>query len=154
MYPLGLASPKEEAAGGEEEFFFLMKEDICLGHKEVREFTVREWIENQGISEYDEFGRLYKEITLHDFFEQGNELKPEQLEMFFTALYDLDKFREFVFESTFLRRFKVERDVVQAMEKSDEDLLRFAFRWLRFCLFGEKTLEILDSEPKGKTAQP
>jgi hypothetical protein len=152
MYPIGLASPKE-GVSQEEEFYFLMKEDICLGHEESREFTIREWIENQGVSKYDEMGREYKEITLHDFFEKGGQLNSSQMEMFYTACYDLDQFRRFVFESTFLKRFEIEKETVRAIEKDEEALLRFAFRWLRFCLFGEPTLKVKDDEIKDKKSK-
>jgi hypothetical protein len=61
--------------------------------------------------------------------------------MFFTACYDLDRFREFVFGSTLLQRFDVDEDLIEAMRYDDEALLRFAFLWLRFSLFGEKTMK-------------
>ncbi len=61
--------------------------------------------------------------------------------MLFTACYDLDKFREFVFESTLLERFDVDEDFVEEMREDDEALLRFAFLWLRFSLFGEPTMK-------------
>jgi hypothetical protein len=63
------------------------------------------------------------------------------MEMLFTACYDLDKFREFVFESTLLERFDVDEDFVEEMRYDDEALLRFAFLWLRFSLFGEPTVK-------------
>lgn len=154
MYPLGMASPKEGSAEGDKDFFFLLKEDVCLGHKEDKNFTVKEWLENQGIEEYNAKGLEYKEITLHDFFTTNDgQLNSNQMEMFYTACYDLDKFRAFIFESSFLERFKVEKEVVAAIEKDDEALLSFAFRWLRYCLFGEPTLEVVDSSMRGKKAQ-
>ncbi|NIQ89284.1 MAG: YkgJ family cysteine cluster protein, partial [Deltaproteobacteria bacterium] len=58
------------------------------------------------------------------------------------ACYDLDKFREFVFESTLLARFEVDEDFVEEMRYDDEALLRFAFLWLRFSLFGEQTVKV------------
>jgi len=58
------------------------------------------------------------------------------------ACYDLDSFRRFVFESTFLKRFQVEEDVLERIREDDEELLRFAFRWLRFALFREPTIDI------------
>jgi Fe-S-cluster containining protein len=152
MYPLGLASPKEDNARMEKEFYFLMKEDVCRGHEEEKEFTVREWLENQGIAEYDNKGKEFKELTLHDFFEQGNELSPQQMEMFFTACYDLDKFREFIFDTSFLERFHVEENTVEAIKNDDEALLSFSYRWLRYCLFGEPTLKVVDKTPRGKEA--
>jgi hypothetical protein len=91
---------------------------------------------------YDEWGEAFKELTLHNFFEDGGTLTPERLEMFFTASYDLDKFRDFVFESTLLERFDVDEDFVEEMRHSDEALLRFSFLWLQFSLFGEKTMRI------------
>ena len=56
------------------------------------------------------------------------------------ACYDLDRFRRFVFESTFLQRFEVEPELVERMRGDDEELLRFAFRWLRYALFAEPTM--------------
>ena len=81
-------------------------------------------------------------FALHKFFEDGGTLSPERMHMMFTACYDLDKFREFVFESTLLQRFDVDEDFVEEIRQSDEALLRFAFLWLRFSLFGEKTMKM------------
>lgn len=140
MYPLGLASPKE--GEDEEEFYFLMKEDVCQGFAESRNWTVREWLDDQGMAPYDEFGRLYKELTLHEFFSKSKSLSPEKMNMFHFACYDLDTFRCFIFDSTFLKRFEIEDETLAAIKEDDEALLRFAFRWLKFSLFGEETIEI------------
>ena len=140
MYPLGMASPKDDDVG--QEFYFLMKEDVCEGFNESKKWTVHEWLTDQGVEPFDEFGRLFKEITLHDFFAKGKQLPPEKLEMFYTACYDLDKFRSFIFGSTFLQRFAIEEETVAAIKESDEALLRFSFRWLKFALFGESTIEV------------
>jgi hypothetical protein len=142
MYPLGMASSKDTPDGWRgERFYFLMHEEGCYGFNEDSKWTVREWLENQGIGEYDEWGEAYKELTLHDYFEQGNTLSPEKMHMMYTACYDLDKFREFVFESTLLERFEADEDFVEEMRYDDEALLRFAFLWLRFSLFGERTMK-------------
>ncbi|MGD8321569.1 MAG: YkgJ family cysteine cluster protein [Gemmatimonadota bacterium] len=141
MYPLGLASQKDSPDGWQgDRFWFVLKEDGCQGFEEERKWTVRDWQENQGIDPYDDWGEAYKELTLHKFFEDGGVLGPEKLEMFFTACYDLDKFRAFVFESSLLERFDVDEDFVHEMRNDDEALLRFGFLWLRFSLFGEPTV--------------
>ena len=62
--------------------------------------------------------------------------------------YDLDRFRQFVFESSFLDRFELEDDLVEQIRSDDEALLRFAFRWLRFAIFAEPTLKARDTEAK------
>jgi Fe-S-cluster containining protein len=142
MYPLGLAAQKDTPDGWRgERFYFLLQEEMCKGHGEPKEWTVRRWFEDQGIDEYDEWGEAFKELTLHEYFEKGGVLSPEKMHMFFTACYDLDKFREFVFGSTLLQRFDVEEDLVEEMRYDDEALLRFAFLWLRFSLFGERTVK-------------
>ena len=142
MYPLGMAAQKDTADGWRgERFHFLMHDDGCKGGEQAKQWTVSQWLENQGIDEYDYWGEQFKELTLHDFFETGGVLPPERLHMLFTACYDLDKFREFVFESTLLQRFDVDDDFVHEMRGSDEALLRFAFLWLRFSLFGDQTVK-------------
>lgn len=141
MYPLGLAAQKDTPDGWRgERFYFLLRERECKGFEEPREWTVREWLEDQGVGPYDEWGEAYKELTLHEFFDHGGVLPPEKLEMLFTACYDLDRFRRFVFESSLLERFEVDEDFMYEMSYDDEALLRFAFLWLRFSLFGEPTM--------------
>lgn len=143
MYPLGLAVSKDTPDGWRgERFYFLLREIACKGFDESEEWTVREWLEDQGMDEYDVWGEAYKELTLNEYFEAGNTLTPEKMEMFYTASYDLDKFREFVFESSLLDRFEVDEDFVEEMRLGDEALLRFGFLWLQFSLFGEQTVKV------------
>jgi hypothetical protein len=57
--------------------------------------------------------------------------------MFFLVSYNIDKFREFVFESSFLKRYKID-EATQEKVKSDEiALLQFGLRWLKWLLFKE-----------------
>ena len=143
MYPLGLAAQKDTPDGWRgERFYFLLQEEGCKGWNEAKEWTVRQWLEDQGIEEYDLWGEQFKELTLHKFFEQGGVLSPEKMHMLFTACYDLDSFRKMVFESTMLHRFDVDEDFIEEMRYDDEGLLRFAYLWLRFSLFGEPTVKV------------
>ncbi len=143
MYPVGLASSRDTEDGWRgDRFYFLLKEDTCLGHQEAREWTVQEWMDDQEVDAYEEWGEAYKELSLHKFFEDGLVLPPEKMEMFFNSTYDLDKFREFVFGSSLLDRFEVDEDLVDRMKSDDETLLRFGFLWVRFALFGEPTMKM------------
>lgn len=143
MYPVGLAAQRDTPDGWRgEHFYFLLRERGCKGFDEQSDWTVRSWMEDQGVDPYEEWGEAYKELTLHEFFEQGGMLAPEKLEMFFTACYDLDRFRRFVFETTLLTRFDVDDELVEEMKYDDEALLRFGFLWLRFVLFGEPTVRV------------
>ena len=67
--------------------------------------------------------------------------------MFFTACYDLDRFRSLILESSFLDRFILDPELVAKLENEDLELLQLAFRWLRFALFGEPTLTVRSHRP-------
>ena len=142
MYPIGLAQAEGQDGMSGEEFYFMMAEDICKGCGVGKEWSIKEWVMNQEVEPYNEFGDLFKKLTLHPFFQEGNDLPPEKIGMFFMALYDLDQFKRFVFESKFLDRFVVEPELKELLKTHDSELLTFAFRWLHFALFGEKTIQI------------
>lgn len=64
--------------------------------------------------------------------------------MTFMALYNLDKFKDFIFKSTFLDRLDVEPERIEKNKESDEDLLIFAYDWIKFGLFGKKVFWVKD----------
>lgn len=142
MYPLGQASPKEGSGALDDEFYFLLKEGVCKGFEEDKQFTVSDWIKDQGIEDYNELGEIFKEVALHDSIREGKGMSPEKIEMFFVVAYNIDKFREFVFKSSFFDRFDVDDETKNRIEDDDVELLKFGFQWLRFSLFGEKTIEV------------
>ena len=144
MYPLGYAKPGE-AQAGEEAFWFLMEEKGCVGFQEKTTQTVGEWITGQGIEDYDEWGEKYRQLAVDDYLSKESELNPQQMQMFFMGTYELDSFRRFVFESSFLDRFAVSEDEQVRLKDDDEALMEFAFRFLRFSLFGKPTMTIQDA---------
>jgi hypothetical protein len=58
------------------------------------------------------------------------------------VFYNLDKFRAFVFKSTFLKRFEMASKTLKEIKKDDLALMAFGVDWLKFCLFGEGTIKI------------
>jgi hypothetical protein len=56
--------------------------------------------------------------------------------------YDIDRFRQFLFESTFFKRFDVPEERKEKIKNDDEELIRFGFEWLRFSIFGEKIFSL------------
>ncbi len=141
MFPLGVASPKEADENGVGEFYFLLEESVCRGFEEDSNWTVDKWMKDQNVEEFTEMGEHFKEISLHEYFKTKKQLEPAKLEMFYTVCYNIDKFREFVFQSTFLKRFKVDEVTVKKIKEDDKELLLFGFNWLKYCLFGEKTMQ-------------
>jgi Fe-S-cluster containining protein len=153
MYPLGMASPKEDSKSADEEFYFLLEEGFCKGFEENRPLTIASWLEEQGINEYNRMGEDFKQLTLHKFFEDGGNLAPEKMDMFFLACYHVDGFRDFLFRTSFFDKFVVDEKTRRAVEKDDVALLKFGYKWLRFALFGEDTVRVRGDVLEAKKAQ-
>jgi Fe-S-cluster containining protein len=143
MFPLGIASSKTADRPDGQEFCFIVEEGFsCLGFKEDREWTVADWWRDQGIDLYDKKSQPYKEITLHRFVREGKGIGPAKTMMFYLTCYDLDRFRRFLLESSFLNRFEVAEEIVAGIKTDDEALLNFGYDWLKFSLFGENTIKV------------
>ncbi len=141
MYPLGMAEPKgPNAAAGR--FYFLVEEPLCKGHGAGREHTVREWMESQRLDAFDRMQAPFLELMSHPGWEAPQPLSQEKLDMYFMALYDLDRFRRFVMETRFLELFEVDEARIEAMATDDEELLELAMDWLAFSLFHEKRMKL------------
>jgi len=141
MYPLGVAQPKA-ATSAERPFHFHIREELCHGHGKGKTQTVRQWCAEQGSEHYEMMGAGFKELMLHDFWDKGQDLTPQQMDMYYMACYDLDRFRRFVFETRFLAMFDIDEARVEAIRADDCELLEFALQWLRFSLFRERTMKI------------
>jgi len=149
MYPVGMALPPARAGKAPEPTHFLFEDDFCHGRREGRGWTVAAWQRDQGIDEREELERGFRELVGHPWFIGGRQLDARRIEMFFMAAYDLDTFREFVFTTTFLRRFDLDDALVATMRTNDHALLRFAYRWLKFALFGEPTVRRREAVAEG-----
>jgi Fe-S-cluster containining protein len=143
MYPLGLATPKTENEG--EEFCFMADdESLCQGFKEDKEWTVREWVTDQGVNEYNLKSQPYMQLTMHKSFQDAKEMPPAKVQMFYQTCYNLDKFRANIFNSSFFERFEIDESTIENIRTDDEALLDFAIKWLRFALFAENTIKVRD----------
>lgn len=151
MYPVGLAA--HESNNKHEEYYFLLKEDGCEGFNEQREITIQDWIKEQEIEPYNKMGELFNSITMHKAMLAGKDLEPGQMEMFFLVCYNLDKFRKFIFESSFLSKFKLSSARQKKMKTDDIELLKFGYDWLKFSLFNEKTIDIKEDILKAKKSE-
>jgi Fe-S-cluster containining protein len=142
IYPIGRASSRTKGQEGAREFYFVVRETHCQGFLEPRTWTTSTWCQDQGLSPYTLYNDLWTEIITHKGQPTSSEAVAQKLQMFFMASYNLDQFRQFVFKSTFLKRFPIPEDTVKKLEEDDEELLRLAFQWLKFILFGEKVIPL------------
>lgn len=131
-YPLGVASLSHKEGVDEEGFYFMIKEPHCLGFEEDQQLTVREWRGDQGIDTYDEINGGWTDIIVRKrSFPPNIKLTEKSKQMFFLVSYNSDKFKQFVFESTFLSLYEVDADTQKAIQDDETALLKFGFKWLR-----------------------
>jgi len=67
--------------------------------------------------------------------------------MSFMAAYNVDRFREFVFGSSFLKRFKVKPELLGKIKTDDAQLLLLGFDWIKLFLWGIKSQRL---KPRGR----
>lgn len=143
-YPLGRAASNPDGKETQEEYFFV-NESYCMGHKEDKGWSIDEWKADQGINEYNDMNDFWTEVITHPTVQGRTPPAGKQLQMFYMASYNMDTFRNFVFDTSFLNMFDIKDKVVDKIKKDDIALMKFAFLWLRFSLFGEDTLKINDT---------
>jgi hypothetical protein len=142
-YPIGMASLMHKEGADDEGFFFFVHEPHCKGFESEREWTVDEWRRDQGVDLRDRINADWTDILVHKrSFPNSIKLTEKSKELFFMVCYNVDRFRRFVFESSFFDRYDVDPDTVSQIREDDVALLRFGLRWIKGTLFqvanGEK----------------
>lgn len=154
-YPVGMTY--FHSAGQEnqpaEEFYFLIKEPHCKGHEENHEQTIGEWRVDQGIDESDAMNQGWMEIVMRrkSFGQQATLSEPAK-KMFFMVSTDLDKFRSFIFESSFLDIYEVDQETLDKIKTDDVALMMFGNLYLASSLFGTNDLKIKEEKIQAKVA--
>lgn len=141
IYPLQPESTKLTEKAGKK-YYSVMDVPFCLGLEADRILTVAEWIEEQGIAVYQEMEAPFKKITANEFLSQNKITNKKIQEMFYMACFDLDRFRRFVMESTFLERFEVGPEAVEKIKEDDVELYHFALIWLEYGMLGQHVLKV------------
>lgn len=136
-YPLGVASlsHKEDADGG---FYFFVHEPHCKGFEEENEWTVEEWRKDQGVDSYDEINAEWTNLIVRKrSFPANLKLTEQSKQMFFLVSYNIDKFKQFVFQTSFLSRYEIDHETVQKIHEDELALLAFGMKWLKWLFYKE-----------------
>lgn len=161
-YPVGMADFHEgQGAMGEgadhkdeEKFFFIVKEDHCKGFEEDKEWTVAEWRKDQGVDVRDEMNKDWLRLVMRrkSFGHQAS-LSEQAKRMFFMTSTDLDHFRRFVLESTFLDTYIIDDETLEKIKNDDVELMLFSFKYLANALFGAEGLSIRQDKIEEKVKE-
>ncbi|MBU0996074.1 MAG: YkgJ family cysteine cluster protein [Proteobacteria bacterium] len=114
---------------------------FCKGRHETDEMTVASWAEDQNALIYNDMTARWAAVKA--LFHQ-DPWGPEGFQgpkgkMTFMAAYNIDAFQEFVFKSSFLKRYNVKPALQKKIKKNQADLLKFAFSWIKLVVWGIKT---------------
>ncbi|MEH0022518.1 MAG: YkgJ family cysteine cluster protein [Desulfobacter sp.] len=136
-YPLGVGSLSYSGEQGEkDEFFFTVKEAHCLGFEEDQEWTVAEWRQDQGVDLRDEVNDGWLDLMVRKkSLPPSMQLSEQAKQMFFMVCYNIDKFKSFVFDSSFLDRYEIDEKRLEEIKGDDVKLLQFGFEWLKATFF-------------------
>lgn len=120
---------------------FFRPPDFCEGRLEATEWTADTWADDQDARRHNRMTARW--ATLRSRFEAADPWGAEGPEgakarMAFMAAFNPDAFREFVFGSSFLKRYKVKPDQQRKLRRSDLELLEFGFEWIRFFVWGDR----------------
>ncbi|MBU2497346.1 MAG: YkgJ family cysteine cluster protein [Proteobacteria bacterium] len=147
MYPLGRATLKLDSEDTAREKFFVVAEGHCLGFQEQTLWTVKRWMEDQGVREYNAMNDHWLEIIGSTKGLGPEKAIQQKLQMFYMASYNPDKFRRMLYESSFFDLFAVDPEQRERMASDDIALMHFSFDWLKFSLFGESTVTLKSDRP-------
>ncbi len=139
-YPLARIAHRSKDREGVEEFYYIVREPDCMGFKDGREMTIREWKEHEGIEPYNEMNDVFGEL-LQAKTESGiAQLHADQIETFYLGCYNIDDFRQFFLEGPNLDRYMESEDLIQRISEDEEELLRYGMRWVKKKIFSGCTM--------------
>jgi len=137
-FPVELGCLYDAGTNTVQTLHFFRPPDFCMGRHEPDTWTVASWTDNQQAGMYHEMTRRWSEIKR--LFQQnpwGSEgIDGPKGKMAFMATYNMDRFRDFIFNSSFLKRYKVKRQVLKRIKSDETALLRFGFAWVKLAVWG------------------
>ncbi len=149
-YPIGQGTLKKDGKDGpvEEEFYFIIREPHCYGFHEKKQWTIASWREDQEVDLYDEVNRGWKALQLRRNLPGHPELDPKKQAQFYMASYNLDKFRDFIFDSNFLNIFDIDDETVEKIKTDDVELIQFGVKYIKYIMMLEETLKLKNDAEK------
>lgn len=134
IYPVGRAT--RCGSQGLEEQFFLVQEEHCRGFEQQQTWNLASWTSDQGLEPYtasnDSFSQLMAAVKA-----AGTPLHPKHGTMCLLALYQLDRFQNFIRDVNIFQKIEVPQERQQAVLEDEEACLNFALDWVELLLFGK-----------------
>ncbi len=141
LFPVEQGALYDADRGKAEMIHFFRPPSFCRGQHEPHPWTPDTWIEDQEAQRYVQLTTTWSELkrlfTRNPWGSEGP--SGPRAKMAFMTAYNVDQFREFVFHSSFLKRYKVTSSIRKKIRSDDVELLKFGFGWIKFYLWGIRT---------------
>lgn len=141
-YPLERAVNRTSESGRPEEYYFKTQHDYCKGHQEDKTYTVKEWVRNQRIDQFNVMNDLWADIdtTFRQNPWKGEGSGGPKQQMAFMVCYDIDGFRRYAGKEGMVKHFRLNKDQKKRIKQDDAELQKFGFEWLKLILTGKSSL--------------
>lgn len=121
--------------------YFYRPPDFCKGQEESIRWTRPAWEADQQATFYSrmtvQWADLMALITSDPWAGEGPDGPKGKMAVM--AAYNMDGFRDFVLNSSFLKRHIVKSELRLKLKTDDVALLRLGMAWIRLFLFGQET---------------
>jgi hypothetical protein len=123
--------------GDVQDVYFCKCLDFCQGFGGGPEWTLARWQADQGLEPDGALDREWVEILLKRGAMEPSADDTRAPAVFAMTAYDIDRFRRFVFETPFIQMYEIPAEVAAVLQRSDEELLRCGYNYLKMVLLLE-----------------
>lgn len=118
--------------------------EFCRGQDEDAEWTVKSWEIDQAAAFYNQMTIAWADVLrlFHSDPWDGQGPDGQKGRMAFMAAYNMDAFRDFVVNSSFLKRCTISPKLRLKIKTDDVALLRLGFSWIKLFIFGIRNGDI------------
>ena len=137
-FPVEQAVMFDEKNNPREIFHLFRPPDFCLGQNEDTQWGIETWDKDQEAEKHHKMTVAWAKIK-HMFQIdpwRGQGPNCPNGKMAFMATYNVDAFREFVLNSSFLKRYRVKPDVIRKLKVNDVTLMKLGFDWVMLFVWG------------------
>ena len=134
-YPLARMTCRSRGNDSVDEFYYIVREPDCLGFRQGREWSVREWKGHEELDRYNRFNDMFGEILQAKNESNVTSMNADQIDLFYTACYDMDGFRVYFLEGPNLDRYMEDKAVLDRISGDEEELLIYGMNWVTRKLF-------------------
>lgn len=137
MYPLGKATRLAED-GSLETRYFVVQEPHCKGFEESTTWTPASWQADQGLEGHNLYNDRFAALMGRQKA-AGHPVDQRHASMVFLALYQPDRFQEYLRDVGALGRLDLTDEQREQILADEFAALDFAFGWLELALFKDET---------------